>query len=1145
MGSTQRETSNSGPASTVRDASSFIAAYHDALLSGQAVASLSQEVEALDASSQVAFRRAERVLRGLVIARDAFPAASFASGPESRHASGTSLALAHAPSGSPTPLKQLGRFAIKRELGRGGLGVVFLAHDPTLNRLVALKVPRPDVMLTAESARRFDREAQATARLSHPNLVPIYEVGEAGAIAYIATAYCRGPNLCDWLRDQVKPVAARTAARLIAQLADAIDYAHAQGVLHRDIKPTNILLEPMAGVDDPQQRRPDGDLPFTPKLVDFGLARIEGVASSETRTGVAIGTPAYMAPEQAAGDVRQIGPATDVYGLGTILYELLTGRGAFGGASDVQTLRQVLENEPVRPRALRPALPADLEAICLKCLEKIPQKRYPAAGALHADLGRYLAGQPTEARPRGAVQRVLKWARRRPALAGLLGVSVAATIAIVALMAIYVARLRFANQAAEESRIAAEISAEKSQRQEGVTNQYLYASQMRLAYQSLDQGEVEQARQLIDHYKPGSPLEDLRGFEWYHLKRRLHSERLTLAGHKGEVYAVTFSPDGRQLVSGGQDGTIRFWDAESGTELKTVMAHRSCVNAVVYSPDGAILASGSCDHTIRLWDAATLAPLATLDGHLDEVHCLAFCPTDPSLLAAGGHEPLVRVWDLATGEITRTLDVGGGVDGLVWRPDGKALVMAGRSDQGEPRSCFWRVDENRIEWHPWTTRSVAVSPKGCVCWGSDSAMVRLGAAADSRPLMLSGHVGQISAVAFSPEGDWIASGGDDRVIRIWDASANLCTQIFAGHSGRVQSLAFSPNGSTLASASFDGTIKLWKGEPMDRTVWTTESYSVGQTAGRLFAISSDFRYMALLSKWDEVNVLQLDDGSPLGTLRLQCRTRGLQFLPERPVLFGAAVEAPSGVDEWDVENWKSIKTHRMPDVPVHWLALWDQYLVVEQDTMTSLTDISTGRRWQDLMRFHKVASGYNNPSEFVLSPDGASLVICRGKVDEHDWIMDASDGRLPRQLAAAVPAEGFGMLTAVSNGGELLAGKFDNYSIAVIESKLGRRRVTLRHPYVVGAAAFSPDDKTLATCCGDRTVILWSVVSGQEIARFTTRPGNFEKVQFSSNGRRLAAISRAGIEEVRLRHVYPDGIPIESLEKSTATITIWAGTDTE
>jgi serine/threonine protein kinase len=277
---------------------------------------------------------------------------------------------------------RIGRFEILRELGRGGLGVVLLAQDHVLNRAVALKVPRPEVLVTAEVRQRFSREADAAARLTHPNLVPVYEVGQAGPISYIVSAYCAGPNLAERLKDREHVLSPRQSAQLIANLADAIDYAHAHGVLHRDIKPSNILLEPV-----PHAEASGGDdLPFVPKLVDFGLAKLADARGHHTRTGTAMGTWGYMAPEQAEGRSDDVGPATDVHALGAVLYECLVGEVPYAGESDADCLRRIVSDEPRRPRQRNPRVPRDLEAICLKCLEKSPSRRYRTAGELGADL---------------------------------------------------------------------------------------------------------------------------------------------------------------------------------------------------------------------------------------------------------------------------------------------------------------------------------------------------------------------------------------------------------------------------------------------------------------------------------------------------------------------------------------------------------------------------------------------------------------------------------------------------------------------------------------------------------------------------------------------------------------------------------------
>jgi hypothetical protein len=298
----------------------------------------------------------------------------------------------------------LGRFRIRRELGRGGFGIVFLAEDPRLGREVALKVPRPELAGEPGLRQRFLREAHSAAALDHPNVASVYEAGEAEGLCYIASAYCPGGNLAAWLRRQPGPVPLRQAASLAATLAGAMQHAHERGVLHRDLKPSNILLAAPLGEAS--------ELEFVPKVTDFGLAKLLEGVDDDTTSGLLLGTPAYMAPEQAEGRTKSVGVATDVYAVGVILYELLTGRTPFHGPSLIMTLDQVRAAEPMAPRVLRPDVPLDLEVICLKCLQKSPRDRYASASALASDLHRFLRHEPILARPVGFATRAWRWCRR-------------------------------------------------------------------------------------------------------------------------------------------------------------------------------------------------------------------------------------------------------------------------------------------------------------------------------------------------------------------------------------------------------------------------------------------------------------------------------------------------------------------------------------------------------------------------------------------------------------------------------------------------------------------------------------------------------------------------------------------------------------
>jgi serine/threonine protein kinase len=368
---------------------------------------------------------------------------------------------------------QIGRFLIRRELGRGGFGVVFLAHDPLLNREVALKVPRLEGLLDPVLHERFRQEARAAAGLDHPSIVPVYETGEDNGVCYIASAYCPGLTLSTWLREQMAPIPAVAVARLVATLADAVDHAHRRGVLHRDLKPANILLERDEGRGARDEGKDTYDStsasslaprpsPLVPKITDFGLAKLVEANTATlqkdgpTYTGNILGTPSYMAPEQASGGGKAVGPTADVYALGTILYEMLIGRPPLRGDTPLDTLFLVRTADPVPPTRLRPGLARDVETICLKCLAKEPAGRYATAADLAADLRRFLNGEPIHARPASVRERAVKWARRRPALAGLVAVSVTAVLSLLTVVLVANARLQQQRDHAREKQEEAE-----------------------------------------------------------------------------------------------------------------------------------------------------------------------------------------------------------------------------------------------------------------------------------------------------------------------------------------------------------------------------------------------------------------------------------------------------------------------------------------------------------------------------------------------------------------------------------------------------------------------------------------------------------------------------------------------------------------
>jgi tRNA A-37 threonylcarbamoyl transferase component Bud32 len=490
-------------------------------------------------------------------------------------------------------------YEIVGELGRGGMGVVYKARQVKLNRLVAVKMILAGAHAGPEELARFRTEAEAIACLQHPHIVQIHEVGEQEGRRYFSLEFVDGASLEKKINGT--PWHGGRAAALVEILARAMHAAHQRGIIHRDLKPSNVLLTV------------DG----TPKITDFGLAKRLNVERGQTQSGAILGTPSYMAPEQTESANKKVGPAADIYSLGAILYELLTGRPPFRAETPWETVRQVVAEEPVPPRRMQMKLPRDLETITLKCLHKEPAKRYASAQALADDLRRFLAGEPVHARPIGQLERSWRWCRRNRAVAGLLA-------AVMLSMVL--------------GTIAASFFALRATSQKERAERLVYYGQIALAQREWQDNEVAHARALLDACRP-----DLRGWEHAYLRRLCNSKEQTFQGHAGPVNSVAFSPDGKRIVSGSQDRTLRVWDAETGKETLTLKGHTDPVNSAAFSPDGKRIVSGSADGTVKVWDAETGHETITLKGHTGEVFSVAFSP-DGKRIASGCSDKIL-VWD--------------------------------------------------------------------------------------------------------------------------------------------------------------------------------------------------------------------------------------------------------------------------------------------------------------------------------------------------------------------------------------------------------------------------------------------------------------------------------------------------------------------
>jgi serine/threonine protein kinase len=607
--------------------------------------------------------------------------------------------------------RSVGEYELLGEIGRGGMGVVYKARDRRLGRLVAVKMIRSAAHASPAEAARFLAEARAKALLDHPNIVPVYEVGEADGLPYLAMALVEGGSLQERLA--AGPLPAGEAARLVRQVAEAIQHAHGRGVLHRDLKPHNVLLQMgngERGMGSGGQAALHSPFPVphspleacVPKVTDFGLARLAG-QEGLTATGEVLGTPGYMPPEQAGGRAQDVGPHSDVYSLGAVLYCLLTGRPPFQAAGVAETLRLVREQEPVPPRRLNPAVPRDLETVCLKCLEKNPRRRYATAAGLAQELARFERGEPVLAAPAGPLTHAAKWMRRRPAIAGLLATSVFLAVAGLASFAwAYSAARREAGRARRETeRADAEAAGARLQAREALLG--LYASQIGRARAELLANDHPAAARVLAQTRP-----DLRGWEYGHLLRCSEGTPCVLRSPGGRVHAVAFSPDGARLVTGSADGAARVWDTRTGRELLTLPGHGGEVSSVAFGPTGADLATASRDGTARVWDGRTAESLRVLRGHTNSVNAVCYDPGG-ARLATASDDRTVRVWDARSGRQLLNLDTpDGAANAAAFSPAGDRLAAS--SGDGGVHVWDARTGAPLLAFGARGARAVAFSP---------------------------------------------------------------------------------------------------------------------------------------------------------------------------------------------------------------------------------------------------------------------------------------------------------------------------------------------------------------------------------------------------------------------------------------------------
>jgi WD40 repeat protein/tRNA A-37 threonylcarbamoyl transferase component Bud32 len=967
----------------------------------------------------------------------------------------------HRPARPPVGQEIIPGYEVLGELGRGGMGVVYKARQVKLRRLVALKMILAGAHARPDDLARFKVEAEAVARLQHPNIIQIHEIGEHGGLPYFSLEFCAGGSLASRLNGT--PLPAPEAAQLIETLARAMHAAHQQQVIHRDLKPANILLTA------------DG----RPKITDFGLAKKldEG---GHTHTGEVMGTPSYMAPEQARGRAGEIGPHTDVYSLGAILYELLTGRAPFRAATPMETLHLVLSDDPVSPSRLQPRTPRDLVTVCLKCLQKEPKKRYATALELAEDLERFRGGETIRARPVGMVERGVKWARQRPAVAGLL-----ATLVTLALTAFVVLSMEW-RLTEDARRHTAEALAERETQ--------LYFNHVSLAEREWLTNHVARVEDLLGRCPP-----ELRHWEWRYLHHLCHSALLRLPGRD----SVAFSPSGRRLaVADGNDVHVR--DADTGTDILVLHGHTGRVVAVAFGGEDQV-ASASLDETVRVWDLQhpDRPPVVCSGG----AAAVALSRDGSRLASAGEGSNQVFLRDAQTGAARLTLECpANAVTALAFAPDGKELFAADK----ERAVHRWATDSGQerapLLGHSQAVTGLAVSPDGkllaassedetVLVWDLATGKVARTLLQDRRP---------VSAVAFSPDGSRLASAAGDFLqpsdVTLWNVESGRPEHVYRGHRGVVRGLAFQPNGTRLASADGDGVL-VWDtaGEPEARVL------ACRQGALAAVAVSPDGRLLASAGADGTVTVWDEAAGREVVVLR------GHEGQVAAVTFCGAGLLASAGFDGtvrvWDLATGKEQRRLDAHTGNVCWglAASADGTRLVSggEDGAVKLWDRATGKEIVAL------AGHLSQVSCVAFSPDGR--LVASAALDRSVKLWDTTTGAEVRGL------QGHGVAVsclAFSRDGTRLAsggGNDDREEIKVWDVRSGAAMATLRgRTGKVCGVAFSGDGRRLASAEEDHTVRVYETAGGQELLALPGHRNGVTGVAFGPGDRWLVSSSLDG-----------------------------------
>jgi WD40 repeat protein/tetratricopeptide (TPR) repeat protein/tRNA A-37 threonylcarbamoyl transferase component Bud32 len=1016
--------------------------------------------------------------------------------------------------GPRVQVRYFGHYELERELARGGMGVVYRARQVKLNRVVALKMILAGQLASGDDVRRFHLEAEAAANLDHPGIVPIYEVGEHEGQHYFSMGFVEGQSLAQ--KVATGPLAPREAALLVRQVAEAVQYAHDHGVIHRDLKPANILI----------------DLKGHPRVTDFGLAKKVEEDSGLTASGQVMGTPSYMPPEQAAGRTT-IGTPADVYSLGAVLYHLLIGRPPFQAAGVLDTLWQVLEREPVPPTQLNPGVPRDLETICLSCLQKDPERRYPSAAALADDLGRWLDGRPIVARPVGPAERAWRWCRRNPAVAVLTFTAAVLLILVAVATSLGYARTAAALRKVEEQRRIAEDQRQVArdqrnlavrQRDSAVRNLYTSlvggARATRLArvegYRQTAWGMLDQARRLDT---PDRDLNALRLEAVACMGDFVGLPPSILTAFSANVTGIAIHPRAQEVAVGLADGAVTIRHPQSGAVAAEWRDHHRGIAALAYSPDGQTLIIGHSDGAIRIygrkanggWTSARMLEIGTKVAGVtvteDGRQLVYFVvKPDPQRRNDATHNggPALAVMDLVT-ETTVTLRPGNGagLGAVSLSPDGRRAA-ANCPRGGTSEIVVWDVEQQR-ELHRTPVSlgevdSVALSADcQLVAVGCDNGMVVF----DTDGLRQRSLVRSTAAMslAFSPAGHYLASTNSSSVIKLWNVSSNREVAVLK-HPDPTPWLksVFSADGKTLAVAGPKSVRILTPPETPERLALAGHAGGVPKVK-----FSPDGSLLASTGKDLCVKLWESATGRLMRTFTgFENSIEATAFSPNGQWLATGSVRR---LQVWDVASGKELGRCENPGTNIHALAFRNEGDVLVGAVKSGMmlwrirgpSAPGQSTRQLSLECMNLVPGGFSY--SLALSPDGRLAAF---NVDKHVKVWD---------LERSVPVP--------FSGPELLA---EWHSLAFLADSRHLGYVTKpgvtefwdcatdRNAFSLGRAgefesnhiATSPNGRLLAGQATGSAVALWDLETRKILFRLRDEDCAVWSLAFSPSGREMA-----------------------------------------